>query len=165
MPELAGLSHVSLSVRNRDASRAWYEDVLGFRMIEESNEDAYDEWILLHPEAKVILCLQQHKANRGEEFDPSRTGGDHVGFKVSGRADLDEWERWFDKLAVDYTPSTARMARCSVSRIPTGSSWSCSTGATIPDGQGLSPSRTRRYASIVSQYQTAPASGTATIGR
>lgn len=108
MPEFAGLSHVSLSVRNRDASRSWYEDVLGFRMIEESNEDTYDEWILLHPETKVVLCLQQHKANRGEAFDPSRTGGDHVGFKVGSRADLDEWERWFDKLAVDYTPTVDR---------------------------------------------------------
>ena len=108
MPQLAGLSHVSLSVRDRDASRSWYEEVLGFRMLEESIEEAYDEWILLHPQANVVLCLQQHKANRGEEFDPSRTGGDHVGFKVQSRADLDEWERWFAKLAVDYTPTADR---------------------------------------------------------
>ena len=108
MPEFAGLSHVSLSVRDRDASRAWYEKVLGFRMLEESNEDAYDEWILLHRETGVVLCLQQHKANRGEEFDPSRTGGDHVGFKVPSRAELDQWERWFDKLGVAYTPPVDR---------------------------------------------------------
>ena len=108
MPELTGLSHVSLSVRDRDASRAWYEKVLGFRMIEESNEDAYDEWILLHPEARVVLCLQQHKANRGEEFDPSRTGGDHVGFKVDSRADLDEWTRCFKEKDVDHSPVVDR---------------------------------------------------------
>ncbi|HWI03344.1 MAG TPA: VOC family protein [Acidimicrobiales bacterium] len=108
MPEFAGLSHVSLSVRDRDASRAWYEDVMGFRMAEESNEDAYDEWILLHPDTKVILCLQQHKANRGEEFDPARTGGDHVGFKVDDREALDEWERWFEKKGVVHTPTVDR---------------------------------------------------------
>ena len=108
MPAFAGFSHVSLSVRDRDASRAWYEDVLGFRLIEESNEDAYDEWILVHPESKAILCLQQHKANRGEEFDPTRTGGDHIGFKVTSRADLDEWERWFEKRDVAYTPTVDR---------------------------------------------------------
>lgn len=108
MPELTGLSHVSLSVRDRDASRAWYEEVLGFRMLEESNEDAYDEWILLHPEARVVLCLQQHRANRGEEFDPSRTGGDHVGFKVDSRADLDEWTRWFKDKDVDHSPVVDR---------------------------------------------------------
>ena len=108
MPDFAGLSHVALSVRDRDASRGWYEDVLGFRMIEESNEEAYDEWILLHPANRVILCLQQHKANAGEEFDPVRTGGDHVGFKVDSRDALDEWERWFEKKEVVYTPTVDR---------------------------------------------------------
>ena len=109
MPELAGWSHVALSVRDRDTSRAWYEDVLGFRMIEESNEEAYDEWILLHPETNAVLCLQQHRTNRGEEFDPTRTGGDHVGFRVAHRTDLDEWERWFEKKAVPYTPTVDRV--------------------------------------------------------
>ncbi len=108
MPEFAGFSHVSLSVRDRHASRRWYEDVLGFRMIDESNEDAYDEWILLHPRNKAILCLQQHKSNRGEEFDPSRTGGDHVAFRVEDRHALDEWERWFDKKDVAYTATVDR---------------------------------------------------------
>ena len=108
MPEFQGLSHVSLSVRDRDASRAWYGDVLGFQVIEESNEEAYDEWILLHPETKVILCLQQHKSNAGEEFDPTRTGGDHLGFKVGSRADLDEWKMWFEKLDVVHSPIVDR---------------------------------------------------------
>ncbi len=108
MPEFAGLSHVSLSVRDRDASRAWYGDVLGFQMLEESVEDAYEEWILMHPRTRVILCLQQHRRNQGEEFDPSRTGGDHVGFRVQSRADLDEWERWFEKKEVVYSPTVDR---------------------------------------------------------
>ena len=108
MPEFAGLSHVSLSVRDRDASRAWYGDVLGFEMVEESVEDAYEEWILMHPRSRVILCLQQHRGNQGEEFDPSRTGGDHVGFRVESRADLDEWERWFEKKEVVYSPTVDR---------------------------------------------------------
>ncbi len=108
MPEFAGFSHVSLSVRDRDASRAWYEDVLGFELIDESNEDTYDEWILVHPRNKAIMCFQQHKANRGEEFDPTRTGGDHLGFRVDSRADLDEWERWFEKKEVVHTPTVDR---------------------------------------------------------
>ena len=108
MPEFAGLSHVALSVRDRDASRAWYRDVLGFEMIEESLEDAYEEWILMHPRTRVILCLQQHRSNQGEEFDPARTGGDHVGVRVESRADLDEWMLWFEKLDVVHSPVVDR---------------------------------------------------------
>jgi catechol 2,3-dioxygenase-like lactoylglutathione lyase family enzyme len=105
MPEFSGLSHVSLSVRDRDASRDWYHDVLGFEQIEESRTDAYDEWIMLHPSNRMVLCLQQHKTNRGEEFDPTRTGGDHVGLKVDSRAELDAWAAWFADKRVTHSPT------------------------------------------------------------
>ncbi len=108
MPTFAGFSHVSLSVRDRDVSRAWYEDVLGFRVIDEVRDDAYDEWVLVHPPTGVILCLQQHRSNRGEEFDPSRTGGDHVALRVDSREELDEWERWFEKKEVVHSPTVDR---------------------------------------------------------
>lgn len=104
MPEFAGMSHVSLSVRDRDASRDWYHEVLGFEQFEESRTDAYDEWILLHPVNRMVLCLQQHKANRGEEFDPTRTGGDHLGLKVDNRAELDAWAAWFEEKNVTHSP-------------------------------------------------------------
>ena len=108
MPEFAGVSHVALSVRDRDASRAWYEDVLGFQVIDDVHEDAYDEWILIHPQNHVILCMQQHRSNAGEEFDPSRTGGDHVALRVESREDLDEWTRWFEKKEVVHSPVVDR---------------------------------------------------------
>jgi glyoxylase I family protein len=104
MPAFSGFSHVSLSVRDRDVSRDWYRRVLGFEQLEESQTDDYDEWILLHPTNHAVLCLQQHKANRGEEFDPTRTGGDHVGFKVDSRAELDHWATWFHDHGVPHAP-------------------------------------------------------------
>ena len=108
MPEFAGLSHVSLSVRDRDRSRDWYTDVLGFRVLEENLEEAFVEWILVHPASGMVLCLQQHNANRGEPFDPTRTGGDHVGLKVASRQDLDEWTAWFEKHDVVHSPVAER---------------------------------------------------------
>ena len=107
-PEFAGISHVSLSVRDRDRSRDFYERILGFRMIEESREGEFDEWILLHPDNHMVLCLQQHKANKGETFDPTRTGGDHVGLKVDSRDRLDEWAAWFAANDVISSPVAER---------------------------------------------------------
>lgn len=108
MPAFAGLSHVSLSVRDRDVSRAFYEDVFGFGVIDEVEDEAYVEWVLVHPSTGMILCLQQHRSNRGEEFDPSRTGGDHVALRVGSREELDEWERWFEKKEVVHSPIADR---------------------------------------------------------
>jgi glyoxylase I family protein len=103
MPGFSGVSHVSLSVRDRDASRQWYGEVLGFQPLEENREEAFDEWILFHPATRMVLCLQQHKANRGETFDPTRTGGDHLGLKVDSRAELDAWAAWFADKGVQHS--------------------------------------------------------------
>lgn len=103
MPQFAGVSHVSFSVRDRHASRDWYREVLGFEAFDEAHEEAYDEWVLLHPENRMLLCLQQHRANRGEEFDPTRTGGDHLGLKVDSREELDRWVAWFEAKGVEHS--------------------------------------------------------------
>ena len=87
-------------------SRAWYGDVLGFEMIEEVHDERYDEWVLLHPRNGVVLCMQQHRSNGGEEFDPARTGGDHVALRVASRADLNEWKLWLEKLDASTPPSS-----------------------------------------------------------
>lgn len=103
MPELAGISHISLSVTDRDAARDWYCDVLGFRVLEENNQDVFKEWILAHPTG-MVLCLQQHYSNAGETFSPERTGLDHLGFRVSERTELDDWTQLFVEKGVKHSP-------------------------------------------------------------
>jgi glyoxylase I family protein len=108
MPEFAGISHVALSVRSRDRSRDWYSQVLGFEVIEENREEAFDEWILAHPRNRMVLCLQQHMANQGEPFDPARTGGDHVALRVDRREELDDWTTWLAENQVIQSPVADR---------------------------------------------------------
>lgn len=107
MAKLSGFSHISLSVRDRDRSRDWYCDVLGFQTIEENNEEEFREWILLHP-AGAVLCLQEHYANKGETFAPQRTGLDHLGFRVDDRGALDEWVDEFERRGVKHSPIADR---------------------------------------------------------
>lgn len=99
MAEVSGFSHVSLSVTDHERSARWYEEVFGFTTIEKLDEPDYTESVMLHPSG-AILCLQQHRANPGEPFDPRRTGGDHVAFRVDSRQGLDRWSDRLDDLGV-----------------------------------------------------------------
>lgn len=104
MPEISGWSHVSLSVRDRDATVKWYEDVLGFKTLTEMNDqDGYVRTLMMHPSG-VVLGFQQHTANAGEEFGPERTGLDHVGFGVASREELDAWAVRLGELGVTQSP-------------------------------------------------------------
>ncbi|WP_219420117.1 VOC family protein [Pseudonocardia nigra] len=107
MPELHGFSHVSLSVRDREKSVAFYADVLGFEVFQHLAEEHFDEIVMLHP-AGMVLCLQQHHANAGEPADPARTGADHIAFRIGSRAELDEWAQRLDALGVPHSPVADR---------------------------------------------------------
>lgn len=108
MPELSGWSHVSLSVRDREASAAFYADVLGFEKFEVVADPRFDEYVMLHRPTGMVLCLQQHHANAGEAADPARTGADHVAFRVATRDELDAWAQRLAELDVRHSPVADR---------------------------------------------------------
>lgn len=64
--------------------------------------------MLIHAASATVIEFQQHDDNRGESFDPRRTGLDHIGFKVASRQALQEWQQHFERLRVDYTPVVDR---------------------------------------------------------
>ena len=105
---MLGFSHVSLSVTDRDKSSAWYGDVFGFELFERLEEEAYAEAVMIHPPTGTILCLQQHRANQGERFDPRRTGADHVAFRVGSRDELDQWVRTLAEKGVTHSAPVDR---------------------------------------------------------
>ena len=104
MPSLQGFSHVSLSVCDREVSQQWYCDVFGFELFEQLGTEAYRESVLMHPATGMVLCLQQHRANVQESFEPQRTGLDHVAFKVASREELDRWAAQLAELGVVHSP-------------------------------------------------------------
>ena len=108
MPVFSGVSHVSFSVRDAEASAQWWARLLDLTEIDRVHGDGWRGILLLHPPSRTIIEFQQHDENGGEAFDPRRTGFDHMGFKVDKRSDLDEWLARFEQLGVTHSPIADR---------------------------------------------------------
>ncbi len=104
MPTFSKVSHKSFSVRDAEASAAWWSDVLGLVEIDRSKGEGWHGIVLLHEPTVTVLEVQQHDANHGERFDPRRTGFDHLGFKVDDPAELEDWRVHFEQLGVRHSP-------------------------------------------------------------
>jgi glyoxylase I family protein len=104
MPTFSKVSHISFSARDAEESATWWTRVFDLTEIDRVTHDTWRAILLVHPPTATILEFQQHDANKGEQFDPRRTGFDHMGFKVDNRADLDDWREHFERLGVTHSP-------------------------------------------------------------
>ena len=101
MPNLTGVSHISLSVQDRDVSVQWYVDVLGFNVVAEMDEDRWKRSVCLDPSG-IMLTLTEHQDPK--PFDYANIGVDHISFAVSDRSTLDEWQERFTELDLVHSP-------------------------------------------------------------
>lgn len=104
MPTFRKVSHISFSARDAEASAAWWKKVFALDDLDKVQGEGWHGILLIHPTTATIIEFQQHDANKGEAFDPARTGFDHMGFMVDDRADLDDWQAHFEQLGVTHTP-------------------------------------------------------------
>lgn len=103
MPRLTGLAHITLSVRDRDASVDFYRTVLGFREVATRDEPQWLRTTCRHP-CGVVMGFTQHTDHFNAMFDPRRTGVDHVAFEVSCQGELEAWEDRLTDLDIDHSP-------------------------------------------------------------
>ena len=105
---ITGLSHFGFTVRDVDASAAWYEQVLGFHRVGgyTSSDGAFRKVFLRHGGVPARLTLAQHRSGHDEPFDETRVGLDHLAFAVADRAALDEWAERLAAAAVPHSPVT-----------------------------------------------------------
>jgi glyoxylase I family protein len=108
MATFSGVSHISLSVGDVEASARWWAALLDLIEIDRVVGDGWRGILLIHRQSRTIIEFQQHDANQGEAFDPRHTGLDHVGFKIDTRDGLDEWLLRFQQLGVSHSPIAER---------------------------------------------------------
>ncbi len=107
-PAVTGIHHFSPTVTDVEASARWYERVFGMSRVPVTfphygaEEEGYAV-LLLEPRSGIAIGLHHHQDNRGEPFQESRTGLDHISFGVADRASLDAWASWLDELGIEHS--------------------------------------------------------------
>lgn len=106
MPELQAIHHIALTVSDLDVSVPWYEKVFGFSKIaEEGHPDGVGSFVLFSSaDFSTMIGLHVHPSNVGERFAETRTGLDHVSFRVANRDELVAWESRLSELGVEHSP-------------------------------------------------------------
>ena len=104
MPNFTSISHLDLSVTDVETSATWYCEVLGLRRVRRSDLDNRIMVVLIHEVSGLVIGLNQHHHMVGDRFDEHRPGLDHVGFGVSDRTELGEWEAKLVTLGVEHSP-------------------------------------------------------------
>ena len=107
-PRFAKISHTSFSARDAQACADWWQEVMGFEELDRAEGEGWFGIVLLHAPSATVIEFQQHETNQGEEFDPVRTGLDHLGLLVEDRAQLDDWEAHFRAHGVEHSPTVHR---------------------------------------------------------
>jgi glyoxylase I family protein len=107
-PGIAGVHHFSVTVRDIEASAAWYQrvfraDRVPMKFPHYEREDTGYGVLLVEPRSGLVIGLHTNTGNDGEQFDEARTGLDHVGLNVASRADLEAWPAWLDELGIKHS--------------------------------------------------------------
>ncbi|HVL06702.1 MAG TPA: VOC family protein [Acidimicrobiales bacterium] len=116
------LHHLALTVTDLEASVAWYTQVfsISYRM---EAPHAGGVGVLLSDDAwELIIVLHRHETNEEESFVETRTGLDHAGFSVPGRADLELWRSRLMMLGVEVSDEADRpLTQSPIADTPYGS--------------------------------------------
>ena len=91
-PHAARLHHIALTVSDLDASVDWYGKVFGVKHLMDAPHEGGVGRILADETMSLMFALHAHDASKGEPFEETRTGLDHVGFAVPTRQDLETWQ-------------------------------------------------------------------------
>jgi glyoxylase I family protein len=106
MSELAGIEHVNLTVRDAQASAAWYSELLGLVQVweQDTGEHGWHKLGLYHAASGLRFNFTEHRTHPADTFSEFRTGLDHLAFKVTGgRPGLEQWLTRLDERGISHS--------------------------------------------------------------
>ena len=101
-PRPSGVDHVGLSVTDLDRSISFYRDELGALLVVPPFEGfrGFSGRMAVVLLGLTIVDLYEHEANRGERFEPGRTGLDHLALAAESYEEVAAWARWLDSRGI-----------------------------------------------------------------
>jgi glyoxylase I family protein len=105
---VTGYHHLSLTVRDLQASVSWYADLFGLQKMMDEPHEGGRAVVLVHPGAGWAIGLHGHDTNDGRTFHETRTGLDHLSFAVADRDALRAWQETFAAKGIVHSPIADR---------------------------------------------------------
>lgn len=105
-PALGGYHHIGLTVRDIQASEAWYAQTLGLvrAFVEKHDNDTGYAVVMTRPGTSFFLGLDHHQDADQQQFNPRRTGLDHLALAVSSADEVSAWAQHLDALGIEHNP-------------------------------------------------------------
>jgi catechol-2,3-dioxygenase len=98
-----GISHIDLTVTDYERTARWYEDVLGFALLNKHRDETFDATTMIHSSGAIVNLQTHHTTERSDVFDERRVGLDHLAFRVADRDELQQWVSHFDAMGVGHS--------------------------------------------------------------
>jgi glyoxylase I family protein len=103
MEPVGPVHHISFTVRDLDASVAWYSDLFELRTMMDEEHDGGRAVVLVQPETHAFIGLHAHRTTPDAAFAETTVGLDHVAFGVPDRAALQTWQQRLAERAVPHS--------------------------------------------------------------
>jgi glyoxylase I family protein len=103
VPEIAGFSHIDLTVTDCRRSAEWWTDVLGFVLVHQGRQDTFEGMAMAHPSGIGVTVMSHDGTIASDKFDEQRVGLDHFAFRVADKDELQKWVAHFDEKGVSHT--------------------------------------------------------------
>lgn len=99
-----GLHHVAITVADLERSTKWYAALFDAEpVLDEDEESGTFHHTVFLLDGGMLFGLHTHMGNEtADQFDERRTGLDHIGFALSGTAELEKWQYRLDELGIAH---------------------------------------------------------------
>jgi glyoxylase I family protein len=110
-PNLGGIHHIAINVRDVERSVQWYGEVLGFSPLFPYDTEEFRRQIIRHPSGAVLGLTRHDHPDADTAFSERRTGLDHLAFAVGSEEELEQWAERLEAAGVAHagvqkTPAT-----------------------------------------------------------